>query len=119
MPRRFIRAIAALLLLTYFHPALGEDKAQQNRAVVEALFAAVAGTTTEEERALREDMTKEENVLRDAQNAAYRARALPWLMASLGAAAATASDEDPEIPWDPTDAYALFGTTRAGFWTSP
>jgi sortase B len=114
MSRRLIRAIAALLLLTYFHPALGEDKAQQNRAVVEALFAAVAGTTTEEERVLREDMTKEENVLRDAQNAAYRARALPWLMASLGAEAASASDEDPEIPWDPTDAYALFGTTRAG-----
>ncbi len=131
MPRQVIRAVAAVtaLLLTLSWPALGEDDARQNRAVVEALFAAAAGTTTEEERTLRAGMTEAEAARRDAQNAAYRARALPWLMASLETETAcalpwlmasletetaSAPEECPEIPWDPADAYALFGTTRAG-----
>lgn len=116
MPKRVIRAIAAVaaLLLAFSCLALGEDDAQQDRAVVEALFTAAAGTTTEQERMLRVGMTEAEAALRDAQNAAYRACALPWLMASLGAETASAPGECPGISWDPADAYALFGTTRAG-----
>ena len=57
----------------------GEDA----RAIVEGLFAAATGATMKAETAIRADMTEEELSLRNAENAEYRAKTLPWLMAAL------------------------------------
>ena len=46
---------------------------------IETLFAAATGTTTEQEKEIRKDMTEEEIEARNAANAEYRARTLPWL----------------------------------------
>ena len=54
---------------------------EEIRAFIEAVFAAAVGTSVEEEKALRETMTDEEILARNAENAEYRAKALPWLLA--------------------------------------
>lgn len=56
---------------------------EEVHAIIEALFAAAAGTTTEAENEAREEMTEEELTLRNAANAEYRAKTLPWLMEAI------------------------------------
>ena len=107
-------------------------------ALVEQLFAAAAGTTWENEQALRKDMTPEERADRDASLAAHRSLALPWLAESFrpaeggeagewflsapsDEAAIPPADSDPgaepsqeERLWTPEDGYAALQATQAG-----
>lgn len=48
--------------------------------VIRMLFAAAAGTDTETERAARKKMNASQQQERNARNAAYRERVLPWLL---------------------------------------
>ena len=109
--------------------------AEEARAIVEALFAAAAGTTADAEAALREDLSEEECTARSEELAAYRERTLPWLCAALTpeeseeaqsetqAEAEAAIDaeleagiaaEEAEESWTPEDGYAALQETQAG-----
>lgn len=57
--------------------------AEEIHGIIEALFAAAAGTTTEAENEARKELTEEEAALRNAANAEYRAKTLPWLMEAI------------------------------------
>lgn len=116
-------ALLALLALPFaaFGESAVEGPSQANRAVVEALFAAAAGTSEEVERAAREGMTQEALFQRNEENAAYRAQALPWLRLALGWEApedAYTNVEDAEgskaQPPDVEAIYALFGENSLG-----
>jgi len=71
--------------------ALVQDR-EALHALVDSLFAAVTGTTEAEEIAARENMTEEQELARNAQNASYRAITLPWLKACFQ------PDEWEEVP---------------------
>lgn len=109
--------------------------AEEARAIVEALFAAAAGTTADAEVALREDLSEEECTARSEELAAYRERTLPWLCAALTpeeseeaqpetqaeAEAAIVADldaetaaEEAEESWTPEDGYAALQDTQVG-----
>lgn len=78
------------------------------RMFVELLFAAATGTTAEQETALRAEMTDEEKEARNAENAEYRAKTLPWLIAAFQPEAreddAAAQSDGIEIQADETGA---------------
>ena len=98
---KLVRGIAALLVLavlagsasaevpmqTEVPAATSEPKyapagitGEEIGAFVEMMFGAAAGTDTETEAELRAEMPEEEIRARNAENAQYRARTLPWLM---------------------------------------
>ena len=82
-----------MLLCLTICPALGEAEnlsGAASREVVEALFAAAAGTSFDAEQRLRAGFTEAECMERSASLADYRARTLPWLCAALGQAATDA-----------------------------
>ena len=84
---RILRTWLALLLcLLTLCPALGEAEFTKDaaREIVEALLAAVAGTSFDDEQRLRAELTEAECLERSAALADYRARTLPWLCAALG-----------------------------------
>jgi len=94
-------------------------EAEELHAFVEMLFAAVVGTTVEDEKKLRPDMTEEAIEERNTNNAAYRARTLPWLIAAFQ----TETPEPvPEATFSPEellvytteDSYAAFSETKPG-----
>ena len=104
-----------------------EAEAERARTIVEALFAACAGTDTQTETALRAEMTDEERAQRMTELAEYRAVALPWLEAALTPEMEESEpllETEPELPedeplpetepWSAEDALALFRTTQAG-----
>ena len=97
----------ALCLLTglaaFAEPALTGDAA---RTVVEALMAAAAGATFEEEQRLRASLTEEECLERSAALAAYREQTLPWLCMALGQETADARTL--------ADGYAALNDTAPG-----
>ena len=57
------------------------------REVVEALFAAAAGTGFDAEQRLRAELTESASLERSAELMDYRAKTLPWLCAAFGAEA--------------------------------
>ena len=73
--------------------------AEEARAIVEALFAAAAGTTADAEKELRATLTEEQCLERSEELAAYRERTLPWLCAAL-------TPEEPEEAQSETQAEA-------------
>lgn len=70
--------------------------ADEIREFVELLFAAATGTTVENEEAQRADMTEEALAARNAANAEYRAKTLPWLIAVLQPEPLTALEQSPD-----------------------
>ena len=80
--KRWLALVLALCLLPGM-AACGEPAAaftaEEARTIVEALFAAAAGTTTEAEKELRAPLTEEQCLERSAELAAYREMTLPWL----------------------------------------
>ena len=92
---RWIAALLAIVILT--GSAIAEEAAPEETmlpayapmdmtpeeigAFIEVMFAAVTGTTTEQEKALRKEMAEEEWPVRSAVLAEYRAKTLPWLKA--------------------------------------
>lgn len=71
---------------------------EQVRAFVEMLFLAATGTTQEIEKELRKEITGEDLSARNAVNAEYRAKTLPWLLAAF----APEKELDPEATPEPT-----------------
>lgn len=65
-------------------------------SLVDALFAAAAGTTEAQEISARENMTDEEQLARNAANAEYRAAVLPWVKACFQPEGWTDADMEPE-----------------------
>lgn len=151
MLRRWIAALLAMLLLT--GSAIAEEAVQEEMMIpvyapadmtaeeiqlfIEAMFAAATGTTAEQEKELRKDVTEEEIEARNAVNAEYRVRTLPWLTAVFRPEIpaeefipvpdeadmpqptpepTTVPDgEEAELPAYTThDSYAAFGETEAG-----
>ena len=87
--KKILRMCFALLLcLLTLCPAHGEAEFTRDEAreIVEALLAAAAGTTFDDEQRLRATLT-EQQTERSAFLAAYRQQTLPWLCACLGQAA--------------------------------
>ena len=85
--KKILRMCLALLLcLLTLCPALGEAEFTRDEAreIVEALLAAAAGTTFDDEQRLRATLTEQQQTERSAFLAAYRQQTLPWLCASLG-----------------------------------
>ncbi len=78
--------------------------------VVEALFLAAAGTREDEEIALWKKLSEEERSARSAENAAYRARTLPWLTAVFAAVLPAWED----AAWSPADGVAAFEGNPCG-----
>lgn len=142
---RIIAAILVFVLLSScaaaaeIQPEAAEEKLhiympanmepEEHQAFVEMLFAAVVGTTAEDEKEIRSDMTKEAIEERNIDNAAYRARTLPWLIAAFRAEISsqvineTAAPEPvPEVTPSPEelpvytteDSYAAFSETKPG-----
>ena len=70
-------------------PALADEQLDADRRLVEALFAAAAGTTADAEKTARADMTDEEAAARTQALADYRRLSEIWLTAALA--------PDPEI----------------------
>lgn len=104
-------------------------EAEEIHAFIELMFAAATGTTADIEKELRADMTVEEIGERNAANAAYRARTLPWLIAVFRPEGA-ALEPTPEMIPEPTpeatlspealpvytveDSFTAFSETEAG-----
>lgn len=87
--KKILRMCFALLLcLLTLCSAHGEAEFTRDEAreIVEALLAAAAGTTFDDEQRLRATLT-EQQTERSAFLAAYRQQTLPWLCACLGQAA--------------------------------
>ena len=104
---------------------------------IETLFAAAAGTTDEQEKEIRKDMTEAELEARSAASAEYRAKTLPWLTAAFRpdvpseelvpisdelsaleppqepAAASEGEEAEPPV-YTAQDSYAVFRETEAG-----
>lgn len=142
--RRLLAILLALMLLTGF--AAAENVMPQPdvtmlpvyapagmtpediQAFVEAMFAAAVGTNVEHENELRMDITEEEVLERDAANADYRARTLPWLIAAFSPVTDVepAETQTPEPTVNPTpepgappvytieDSFAAFAETEPG-----
>lgn len=129
MFRRWIAALLALMLLTgcaaadevipepdatmppVYAPA--DMTPEEIQAFVEAMFAAAAGTSAEHENELRMDMTEEETLERNAANADYRARTLPWVIAAFRPAtdvepAETQTPEPTAAPTPEPDALPVY-----------
>lgn len=118
MRRLLMLALAALLALS---PCLaqGEEIAAETvQEIVQSLFSAAAGTTYEQEAKLRKDMTPEQLLERDAQNAAHRAQTLPWLKLAFGHDPALEPQDDAQEPqtppWTLEDGYAAIASREAG-----
>ena len=79
-------------------PEVLQLEREEVRQFVEALFLAATGVTLEEEKELRKEMNEEEILARNAFNAEYRAKTLPWLMAAFAAE----KEIDPEAAPEPT-----------------
>ncbi len=87
--KTWLARIVALCLLTGIG-ACGEAENPDGaaaREVVEALFAAAAGTSFDAEQNLRAELSGEECLERSAELMDYRAKTLPWLCAAFGAEA--------------------------------
>lgn len=78
---------------------LAQLPSEEVHAIVEAMFLAAAGVEeTEEIQLWKTYKTNAEREARSAENAAYRAKTLPWLLAAFAPG---------NCPEDPTDAEAL------------
>lgn len=104
-------------------------EAEEIHAFIELMFAAATGTTKDIEKELRTNLTVEEIGERNAANAAYRARTLPWLIAVFRPEG-TALEPTPEVTPEPTpeatispdalsvytveDSFTAFSETEAG-----
>ena len=91
------RILAALLAMTFMLSyAAAEENAEVSETLlqqelskeevqsfVELLFSAAIGTANDEETSLRKDMTAAEKEARNAENATYRAKTQPWLIAAF------------------------------------
>ncbi len=94
--KRIALLIAALLIAAL--PALADEQLDADRRLVEALFAAAAGTTADAEKTARADMTDEEAAARTQALADYRRLSEIWLTAALA--------PDPEIDATPAPTAA-------------
>lgn len=92
--KRIALLIAALLIAAL--PALADEQLDADRRLVEALFAAAAGTTADAEKTARADMTDEETAARTQALADYRRLSEVWLTAVL------APDPEPDTTPAPT-----------------
>lgn len=82
--RRSMSLIIAIIVLGAYCFAEGKPTEYEiAHEIMTALFASAAGTNTDIEMALREDMTADERRQRNEENAAYREMVLPWLVESL------------------------------------
>lgn len=82
--RKYIALMLALLVLCT--SGMAEESVPETEiaeTVINSLFIAAAGTENDREAKLRSGMSAEELLLRNEENAAYRATVLPWLLASL------------------------------------
>ena len=92
--KRCFALLLALLLAAL--PALADEQLDADRQLVEALFAAAAGTTADAEKTARADMTDEETAARTQALADYRRLSEIWLTAAL------APDPEPDATPAPT-----------------
>lgn len=127
--RRLLAILLALMLLTGFAAAENvmpqpdatmlpvyapaDMTPEDIRAFVEAMFAAAVGTNVEHENELRMDITEEEVLERNAANADYRARTLPWLIAAFSPVtdvepAETQTPEPTAAPTPEPDALPVY-----------
>lgn len=92
--KRCFALLLALLLAAL--PALADEQLDADRQLVEALFAAAAGTTADAEKTARAGMTDEETAARTQALADYRRLSEVWLTAAL------APDPEPDAAPAPT-----------------
>ena len=92
--KRCFALLLALLLAAL--PALADEQLDADRQLVEALFAAAAGTTADAEKTARADMSDEETAARTQALADYRRLSKVWLTAAL------APDPEPDATPAPT-----------------
>ena len=90
--------LAALLGCAYAEETASLQEEPELQPIVNALFAAATGTAEESEVQLRKELTEEEILARNAQNALYRAQTLPWLLAALTPIEAEAEEETLPAP---------------------
>jgi len=125
---------AVLFLSLWVTAALGEATpepllpSKESAAFVEAMFRAAAGVTAEGEKALRKNMTREEQEARNAQCALYREKTRPWLFLALmpedemqsaltpspTPQATPVPDEGMEPIYTAEDSFAAFHETELG-----
>ena len=124
--KRWLVLVLALCLLPGM-AACGEPAAaftaEEARTIVEALFAAAAGTTTEAEKELRASLTEEQCLERSAELATYREMTLPWLCRAFTPEMDEAADIDVPAPeetpiveeiWTLEDGYAALNESAMG-----
>lgn len=119
-------ALMLMLMLMLMPTALAENmdeaaySSEEIHAVVESLFAAVTGASYDAERALREDMSDEELLERNGENAEYRAMTLPWLEAVFAPEDMPEPEPSPEpaagpeIAWTVDDSWNAFHGNEYG-----
>ncbi len=129
---RIKRCLAALLALALmlgcahaesaFTTAVQALSKEEIQSFVECMFAAVIGTTVDDEASLLKDKSTEEKQARDAENAAYREITMPWLIAALQPESAAETmpddeqqDEDASEPaYTTSDSYRAFQERPCG-----
>ena len=119
--KRLVSLLCALLILC---SAAAEEALifsyEDAQLVVQALFAAAAGTTSEAEKELEDTLTAEEYANHSRILAEHRRVTLPWLAAAFAPEQAAVEDE-PAIasaaetaPWRAEEAYQAFSVCDAG-----
>jgi sortase B len=121
----FIRRICCLILAAMMtcgalaEPAEATMEPETVHEIVQAMFAAAAGTDTETEKALREEMTEDECMARNQENALYRERTFEWLKAAFAGETVEPEttpepDAAPGEQWTAEDGYAAFSEREQG-----
>ena len=108
--KRLICLLLALLTLGAAAETADAPSSAEAHAVVEALFLAATGTAERDEIALWKTLDAQGKSARSEENAAYRARTLPWLKAAFAPAdAEEAAAPDAAVPaWLDEDCMAAF-----------
>lgn len=119
------RLCAAFFALLLFVPAFAAEPEEQvytqeeTKIFVEALFAAAVGVDYEQEAGLRAEMTEEQILERNAENALYRQQTRPWLMEAFGYEPEELPESDElsesvDPVWTSADSFACFSENEYG-----
>lgn len=120
------RALAVALCLAVLPWACAEPledrwESEFVHQVVDAMFAAAAGTTAAEEKAARKGLSDEEKAAREVANAEYRSKTIVWLAEVFDiepeeAVEAEVPEDVPvdKVEWTVEDAYTAMQENRLG-----
>lgn len=113
--KKWLIVLALICLTTCAMADVPQLETDEVNTLVEQLFYAAYGTTYESEKALREGMSEEEQSARNAENAQYREKTLPWLKAAFELTEPEETEEIAEEPqYTTADSYAAFAEREQG-----